>query len=101
VLVNERATNATNMGIAIDGNFYFPILVALLRGGNKVLAAILNPFYRAPQQYGRQRHRCILGIKNKFWTEPTADVGRDNPDLILLTAQNLTKQLPCSMRRLG
>ena len=77
------------------------VLVTLLRGGNEVLAAIFNPFYRALQQHCCQGDRRVFRIKNKLWTESAADIRRDNPDLVLLAAQNLTKQLPSCMRRLG
>jgi hypothetical protein len=44
--VQQPAAHAENLCIAVNRDGDVPVLVALLRGAQEMLAAILDPFYR-------------------------------------------------------
>jgi hypothetical protein len=55
-----------------------PILVALLGGGEEMLAAVLDPFHRPAKHHGRDRHHDFFRIKRRLGAEAAADAGRDD-----------------------
>ena len=58
-------------------------LLALVRGADEVLAPVLGPLDRHPEQAGRQRHHHLLGIElDDLDAEAAADVGRDDVDAV-------------------
>ena len=82
LIVNEAAANAQDETLRIDRNLQRPILIALLDGGHRMLATVLDPFQRAA---GEQRGGCqggLFRIDAIFGTEAASDIGRDDTDLV-------------------
>ena len=98
--MNERAAHAADARIGVDRDLDVPELVALLRGRDEVLAAILDPFHRAAEQQRRERGDDLLLIEHEFRAEAAADVGRDHADLVLVAAEQIAEKAHRHMRRL-
>src|SRR6185312_14588932 len=52
--------------VIVERGFEFPILVALLHGGNEVLAAVLDPFDGPAQLETRRRYCDFFRIHDEF-----------------------------------
>jgi hypothetical protein len=64
--------------VAVDRDLGLPILIALLRRGNKMLAPVLDPFQRAAdEQRGEARSRRLLD-RTRAWVEAATDIRGDD-----------------------
>ena len=100
VIVYQRAADAEQARLVIDRHFDIPVLVALLRRGDEMLEAVLDPFHRPLQQYGRQAGDDILRVEDQLRAEPAADVGRDDAYLVLVAPEHVAKEAHRSVRHL-
>ena len=67
----------------VDRDLHVPVLVALLLGGEEVLAPVLDPFDRPAQRQRRRGERAVFGIEAALRAEAAADVGRDDAQLVV------------------
>ncbi len=64
-------------------------LGSLLRGTDKVFAAVLDVFHRHPELHRRHRHQQFVGIEQQHLLPKTAaNVGRDDADLVLVDPEH-------------
>ncbi len=89
VVVDHAAANAAQPAIGLERHFQLPILVALLDGGEEVLAPILDPRHRSAGDEAGSGHRGILRIHDEFRPEPSTDVRRDDAQLVFVAAKQL------------
>src|SRR5207249_2325368 len=59
------------------------VKVAREPGRDQVLAAVLHPLHRLADQQRRRRRDHVAGIDRHLVAEAAADVGRDDPDVLL------------------
>ena len=78
LVVEQRAAHAEDQPLTVERNLEVPLLIAFLDRGQKVLAAVLDPFDRAAEQAGGERHHHLLGIDQVLCAEPATDIGRDD-----------------------
>ena len=98
--MDERAAHAADARIGVDGDFDVPVLIALLRGRDEMLAAILDPLHRTPEQDRGKRRDDLFLIKNELRTKAAADVRRNDAHLILVAAEELAQKPHRDVRRL-
>ena len=98
--MQHPAAKPENLCVRIDRDGDAPILVALLGGAHKMLAAILDPFHRPAQLQRRRRDHGFLGIKDRLRPKTAADVGRDHADRFQLAAEQVGEHAAADMRRL-
>jgi hypothetical protein len=77
-IVEQRAAHAEDHRLTVERNLELPLLVALLDRGQKMLAAILDPFDWAAEEAGGERHDYLLGIDQILGAEAAADIRRDD-----------------------
>jgi hypothetical protein len=82
--VNHFAAHREQSAAIVEGNLEVPILVALLHGGEKVLAPVLDPFDRPLQQQARRRERHLFRIHHELGAEAAADIRRHHAQLVLV-----------------
>ena len=87
LVVNKRAADAGNDAVLVGRDGKLPNLIALLHRIGEVLAPVLDPFDRTPQQLGGRRYRNVLGIDAELGAEAAADFGRDHSDFAIGQAQ--------------
>ena len=92
LVVDHPAAHAEQAPVAVERDLEIPILVALLHGGEKMLAPVLDPFDRPPQEEARGRQRHLLGIHDELGAEAAADIGRDHADLVLVEAEHFIRK---------
>ena len=96
----HRGQRAVLLGREFGGD----VIVPGERVGLEVFHPVLDPFYRLPRQdRGRDRDH-IARVHRHLPAEASADVGRDDPDLVLLQADVAGDQRehgPDGVRRLG
>ena len=85
--MDHLAAHAEQAAVVVEGDLEVPILVALLDGGEKMLAPVLDPFDRPPQQQARGGERHLLRIHHELGAEAAADVGRHHAQLVLVEPQ--------------
>jgi hypothetical protein len=86
--VNHLSAHGKEATVIVAGSLEIPILLALLDGGEKVLAPVLDPSDRAPQQKTRRGERRLFWIHHEFGPEASADIGSHDAQLILVQAQH-------------
>ncbi len=100
VLVDQRAANAADFAAGVERHLHVPDLVALLGGGDEVLAAVLDPFHRpAQEQRGERNHRLLL-VEHELRSEAAADIRRHDPHAVLVAPQELGEHAHADVRRL-
>ena len=100
-LVNEPAAHAQELAAGVDRDVDRPVLVALLRGVGEMLAPVLDPFDRAPDQLGGRHHRDVFRIDAELGTEAAADVGGRDPQPALVEIEQRGQRLEQVVRLLG
>ena len=101
LVVNEAAAHAEQPPLVVEGDLEVPILVALLDGGEEMLAPVLDPFDRAAQAQRRHRQHHLLRIHHELGAEAAADVGRDHPHLVLVAPQQRHQERAHFVGKLG
>ena len=98
--MDHRAPDAADLRVAVDRDLEIPDLISLLRGGDEMLAAILDPFHRTLEQDRNKSDDELLGIENQLGPEPSPNVGRDDANGFLLASEHFSDQAHCGMWRL-
>src|SRR5207244_2606485 len=76
-------------------------LVARMRGGEEVLAAVLDPAHGPPELAGEEGDQEVLGVDVALDAEAAADVGRHAAHARFRKAQNARGLAPHPMHDLG
>ena len=77
-----------------------PVLIALLRRRQKMLAPVLDPFHRPAELERRRRYHRFFRIKDRLRPEAAADIGRDHADRLQIAAKQIGQRAAADMRRL-
>ena len=96
----HRPRTAEQPPLRIGRDFDIPQLIALLRGREEMLGAVLDPFDGSPKSLSRERNRNLFRIHCAFRPEATADIGRDDTDGTLVAAEMRGHQAADHVRRL-
>jgi hypothetical protein len=78
VIVDHRSPNTPDRTFGIDRDLEIPNLISLLRRGNEVLATILNPLDRAPEQNCRERDHELFAVEYELRAESSSDIRGDD-----------------------
>ena len=76
------------------------MMFAGIGGRHQMLTAILDPADRAFDLHRHPGDVDLFGQQHAFIPEPAADIGRDNPHLILTQPQTFTERIFQNMRNL-
>ncbi len=76
-------------------------VVAREAGGHEVLGAVLHPLDRLAGQQRADDRADVAGVDRHLVAEAAADVGRDDPDLVLGQARDDGVERAVRVRRLG
>ena len=79
-VVQHGAAQAEDLALRVDRDRDLPVLVALLRRREEMLAAVLLPFHRTAELHRRGRDHRLLGIERRLGAEAAADERRDHAD---------------------
>ena len=101
MVVDQRAANSKQAGLAIHGNLDIPVLIALLRSCDEMLEAILDPFDRPLEDDGAQRNADVFGVENELRSEAAAHIRGHDADRVLVETQHVAKHAQCGVRHLG
>ena len=94
--------HAEDLAVVGDGELDLLQLVAAVVGDLRVLAARLDPLHRPAELERDDLHReDLLAVELQLGAEAAADVGRDDPDLVLRDAGRQRQQHPHDVRDLG
>ena len=93
--------HAEDLAVVGDRELDLLQLVAAVVGGLGVLAARLDPLDRLADLERDDRGDDLLAIELQLRAEPAADVGRDDPQLVLGDAGGQRQQDPHDVRDLG
>ena len=94
LVVDEVAAHAEQPSRIVERDLEVPVLVALLHGGEEMLAPVLDPFDRPVQpQCGRGQHH-LLRVHHELGAEAAADVGRHHAHLVLVAPQQRHQKGP-------
>jgi hypothetical protein len=86
--VDQLPAHGEQASLMVEGDLEIPMLVALLDRGEKMLAPVLDPFDRLPQEEACGGERHLLRIHHKLGAEAAADVRRHDPQLIFIETQH-------------
>ncbi len=98
--MHHRAAHTEDAGLGVDRDLHVPVLVALLLGGDEVLAPVLDPLDRAAHRQRGGGERAILGIEAALRPEAAADVGRDDAQLMVGPVHQVEQHALVAMRPL-
>ena len=99
-VVQHGGAQAQYLAVAIDGDRNRPVLVALLRRGEEVLAAVLLPFHRPAKLHRRGRDHRLLGVERRLGAEAASDQRRDHADRFEIALEQVGERAAAQMRRL-
>ena len=99
--MDQLAADAQKPRIGVDRDVDRPILVALLGRIGEMLAAVLDPFDRAPEELGGGDHRNVLRIYAKLGAETAADIRRRHAQPALVEIEQRGQRLEKIVRLLG
>ena len=96
----QRRPQAEHGPVALERQLAVHVVVAGEPGRDQVLGAVLDPLHRVAEQQRRRRGHHVAGVDRHLVAEPAADVGRDDPDLLLGQARHQREHRPDRVRRL-
>ena len=76
--MNHGNPQAEYLAARIERKLDVPLLIALLRGGEEMLAAVLDPLHRPLEPDGEHRHHRLLDVEHRFRAEASAHIGVDD-----------------------
>ena len=91
--MHHHAAQAENLRVAVHRNLDVPVFVAFLMRGDEILAAVLNPFHWPAKRLRRDRDARIFRIKDALRSETATNVGRNNPQLVIVQIERI-QELP-------
>jgi hypothetical protein len=100
VVMDHGAAQAENLALAIDRDGDLPVLVALLRRREEMLATVLDPFHRPAELRGRDRDNDLLRIERRLGAEAAADERRDDAHFVGTALEEVGDGRPADVRRL-
>ena len=100
-VVQHAAAQAEDFSLRVDRDRHLPVLVALLRGGEKMLAPVLLPFHRTPKLHGGGRNHRLLGVERRLGAEAAADERGDHADRFEIALEQVGERAAAEVRRLG
>ena len=86
--------------LGIDRDRHVPVLIALLRRAQKMLAPVLDPFHRPAELERRRRDHRFFRIEDRLRAEAAADIGRDHADRLDVAVEQIGQHAAAEMRRL-
>ena len=98
--MDHAAAHAEQAAVSVEGDFEVPVLVALLDGGEEMLAPVLDPFDRPAQHQAGGGKRHLLRIHHELGAEAAADIGRHDADLVLVESEQLHQERAHLVREL-
>ncbi len=98
--MQQGAGEPEDFSFVVDGNGDFPILVAFLRGREKMLAPVLLPGDRAPELHCGRRNDRLLGVEGRLCAEAATHVRRDHTDCLKVAFEEIGKRRAAKVRRL-
>ena len=81
--MDETPAQAQQLALFVNRDFHVPILVALLLGGDEILAPVLDPLDGLADRHGGRRQRGIFHIEGALGPEAAAHIIGDDPHLIV------------------
>ena len=101
-IMHEDVVHAQDFAVARQGNLGLMHLAALLRGGEEVLLAVLDPLDGAAEAHGDPGNEDLFRIEHHdFGAEAAADKGRNHAHLLFGEAEHRGKPVADGDRRLG
>ena len=101
VIVQQRAAHTENLAVGVERDLGVPVLIALLRRRDEMLAAVLDPFDRLVERDRGDRDRGLFGIEDELRPKAAADIGRGDAHRGLIASENVREQPGADQRRLG
>ena len=101
VVVHHGSAHAADRSVGVERSFDVPELIAFLGAGDEMLAPVLDPLDRPPEQEGGERDGDLLRVGHQLGPEPAADRRRDHADAPRLAAKHAGDQVAPGMGRLG
>ncbi len=98
--MQHGAAQSKNFSAAVDGDRDLPVLIALLRRREKVLAPVLLPGDGAEKLDRRGRDDRLLGVERRLGAEAAADLGRDHADRFEIAFEQVGERAAAEVRRL-
>ena len=85
--MQQLAAQPEDAAVGRGGDLHRPVLVALLHRVEEMLAAVLDPGHRAPQQLRGGGDRHVLRIDAELGAEAAADIRRRHPQAVVVEAE--------------
>ena len=101
VLVNQQSAQTQNAPVIVGGDLHVPELVALLGGGDEMLAAILDPLHRRLQAQRGEGDDGLFGIEHQLRPEAAAHIGGHDADAVFVHPQQVAEDALAGMGCLG
>ena len=76
--MDELVTQGEHAALVVEADLHRVRLRALLRGGQHVLQAILEPAHGTAEAHREQRDEHVLRVHDELGAEAAADVGGDD-----------------------
>ncbi len=83
-VVDHLSAHAEEPSVVVEGDLEVPILLALLNGGEEMLAPVLDPLDRPPQDEAGGGERRLFRIEHELGAEAAADVRRHHAQPVLV-----------------
>jgi hypothetical protein len=99
--MDELAAHAQDPAVAVERHLHVPILVALLRRGEEILAPVLDPLDRALEAERRGGDHRLLDEIIGLGAEAAAHVGTDDADLRRIEPEQKLVDAAMAVRRLA
>ena len=100
VVGHHLHAQAEHLPVALQRQLAVHVVVAGEPGRDQVLGARLDPLHRLPDQERRGRRDHVAGVDRDLVPEPAAEVGGDDPDVLLGQPGHHREQRPVHVRRL-
>ena len=99
--MHELVAQGEHAALVVEADLHRVRLRALLRGGQHVLHAILEPAHGTAEAHREQRDEHVLRIHDQLGAEAAADVGGDHAHVVGRKIEHLADELADLVRHLG
>ena len=100
VVGHHLHAQAEHLPVALQRQLAVHVVVAGEPGRDQVVGARLDPLHGLPDQERRGRRDHVAGVDRDLVAEPAAEVGGDDPDVLLRQPGHHREQRPVHVRRL-
>jgi hypothetical protein len=90
-IVQHRPAHTEQLCVRVERNLQRPVLVALLRGRQKMFAPVFDPFHGPLEPQRSSGNDCVLAIEDRLRTETAADIGRNHANGVRIAFQQTRK----------